>query len=214
VHTQLVSTGKVTRGRIGVQIQEVNAQFADAFGLDRPRGALVGQVIDDGPAAKAGIKTGDVILSVDGKTVERSSQLPSVVSAIKPGTSAKVEVWRDRSSKIINVRVDEFPEETQKVANRNIPEPAAKADKLGLSVRPLGADERKNAETEGYLLVEDVDGPAAKAGVRPGDVIIGVNGKSVKSIAELRNATSDGSKTVAILLERDGNQLFLPIRIL
>jgi serine protease Do len=214
VQTQLVSTGKVTRGRIGVQIQEVNAQFADAFGLDRPRGALVGQVIDDGPAAKAGIKTGDVILSVDGKTVERSSQLPSVVSAIKPGTSAKVEVWRDRSSKIINVRVDEFPEETQKVANRNIPEPAAKADKLGLSVRPLGADERKNAETEGYLLVEDVDGPAAKAGVRPGDVIIGVNGKTVRSIAELRNATSDGSKTVAILLERDGNQLFLPIRIL
>ncbi len=213
VQMQLVSTGKVSRGRIGVQIQEVNAQFADAFGLDRPRGALVGQVIDDGPAAKAGIKTGDVILSVDGTTVERSSQLPSVVSAIKPGTSAKVEVWRDRASKVINVRVDEFPEETQKVANRNIPEPAAKADKLGLSVRPLGADERKNAETEGYLLVEDVDGPAAKAGVRPGDVIIGVNGKSVKSIAELRNATSDGSKTVAILLERDGNQLFLPIRI-
>jgi len=213
VQTQLVSTGKVTRGRIGVQIQEVNAQFADAFGLDRPRGALVTQVISDGPAAKAGIRTGDVILSVDGKPVERSTQLPSVISAIKPGNTAKVEVWRDRSSKPLNVKVDEFPEENLRVANRNIEEPAAKADKLGLSVRPLGADERKNAETEGYLLVEDVDGPAAAAGVRPGDVILGVNGKSVKSIADLRNATASGSKTVAILLERDGAQLFLPIRI-
>jgi serine protease Do len=212
VQTQLVSTGKVTRGRIGVQIQEVNAQFADAFGLDRPRGALVGAVVEDGPAAKAGVKTGDVILSVDGKPVERSTQLPSVVSAIKPGTAARLEVWREGATKMINVKVDEFPEETRRVANNNVEEPA-KADKLGLSVRPLGADERRSAETEGYLLVEDVAGPAAQAGVRPGDVILGVNGKAVKSIAELKNATSSGSKTVAILLERDGNQLFLPIRI-
>jgi len=212
VQTQLVSTGKVTRGRIGVQIQDVNAQFADAFGLDRPRGALVGQVIEDGPAAKGGIKTGDVILSVDGRPVERSTQLPSVVSAIKPGTTAKIEVWRDGASKIVNVKVDEFPEEVRKVSNDNVEEPA-KADKLGLSVRPLGADERRSAETEGYLLVEDVTGPAAQAGVRPGDVILGINGKMVKSLAELKNATGNGSKTVAILLERDGNQLFLPIRI-
>jgi len=212
VRTQLVSTGKVTRGRIGVQIQEVNAQFADAFGLDRPRGALVGQVIDGGPAQKAGIKTGDVILSVNGKQVERSTQLPSVVSAIQPGDTARVEVWRDRGSKMLNVKVDEFPDEAQKVANRETREPA-KADKLGLSVRPLGAEERKSASTEGYLLVEDVDGPAARAGVRRGDVILGVNGKAVKSIAELRDATQNGSKTVAILLERDGNQLFLPVKI-
>jgi len=214
VRTQLVSNGKVTRGRIGVQIQEVNAQFADSFGLDRPRGALVSQVIDGGPAEKAGIKDGDVILSVDGKPVERSTQLPSVVSAIKPGDTAKLEVWRDRSTKVINVKVDEFKEDVQKVSNERSgggsAEPA-KPDKLGLSVRPLGEDERKNSR--GYLLVEDVDGPAAQAGVRPGDVILGVNGKTVKSIADLRNATANGSKTVAILLEREGNQLFLPIKI-
>ncbi len=215
VRTQLVSTGKVTRGRIGVQIQEVNAQFADAFGLDRPRGALVGQVIEGGPAEKAGIKTGDVILSVDGKPVERSTQLPSVISSIKPGESAKLEVWRDRTARTVNVKVDEFKEEIQKVSNRSSggSEESAKPDKLGLSVRPLAEDERKSADTRGYLLVEDVDGPAAQAGVRPGDVILGVNGKTVKSLAELRSATANGSKTVAILLERDGNQLFLPIRI-
>jgi len=212
VQTQLVSTGRVTRGRIGVQIQDVNAQFADAFGLDRPRGALVGQVIEDGPAAKGGVKTGDVILSVDGRPVERSTQLPSVVSAIKPGTNAKLEVWRDGAIKMLTVKVDEFPEEVRKVSNDNVEAPA-KADKLGLSVRPLGADERRSADTEGYLLVEDVTGPAAQAGVRPGDVILGINGKPVKSIAELKNATSNSSKTVAILLEREGAQLFLPIRI-
>jgi serine protease Do len=207
-----VSTGKVTRGRIGVQIQEVNAQLADSFGLDRPRGALVSQIVDGGPAEKAGIKNGDVILNVDGKPVERSTQLPSVISAIKPGDTAKVDVWRDRGIKTVNVKVEEFKEETQKVANRDVEEPA-KADKLGLSVRPLGADERKQAETEGYLLVEDVAGPAAQAGVRPGDVILGVNGKAVKSLAELKNATASASKTVAILLEREGTQIFVPIRI-
>jgi serine protease Do len=190
----------------------VNAQFADAFGLDRPRGALVGQVIDGGPAQKGGIKTGDVILAVNGKTVERSAQLPAVISAIRPGDTAKVDVWRDRTTKTVNVKVEEFQEETQKVANRDADEPA-KADKLGLSVRPLGADERKQAETEGYLLVEDVAGPAAQAGVRPGDVILGVNGKVVKSLAELKTATSSATKTVAILLEREGTQIFVPIRI-
>jgi serine protease Do len=212
VRNQLVSYGKVTRGRIGVQIQEVNAQFADAFGLDRPRGALVGQVIAGGAASKAGVKTGDVILSVDGKTVERSGYLPSMISAIKPGDTARLEVWRDHTAKTLAVKVDEFQEETQKVANREVEEPA-KADKLGLSVRPLGADERKSAETEGYLLVEDVTGPAAQAGVRPGDVILGVNGKTVKSLSELKSATMDGSKTVAILLEREGVPLFVPIRV-
>jgi serine protease Do len=211
VREQLVSTGKVTRGRIGVQIQEVNAQFADAFGLDRPRGALVGQVIDGGPAQKAGVKTGDVILSVDGKTVERSGQLPGVISSIKPGNDARLEVWRDHASKFLTVKIDAREEEVQKVSNRDVEQPA-KADKLGLSVRPLGADERKSAETDGYLLVEDVTGAAAQAGVHPGDVILGVNGKPVKSLAELKNATAESSKTVALLLEREGTQVFVAIR--
>src|SRR6187549_3626029 len=212
VRQQLVTNGKVTRGRIGVQIQEVDAQMADAFSLDRPRGALVGDVIEGGPAEKAGVKTGDVILSVNGKGVERSVQLPGVISAIKPGDSANVEIWRDGKIKTVAVKVEEFQEETQKVANRDVEEPA-KADKLGLSVRPLGVDERKNAETEGYLLVEDVTGAAAKAGVRPGDVILGVNGKPVKSIAELKTATANASKNVAILIEREGQPQYVAIRI-
>ena len=212
VRQQIVDNGKVTRGRIGVQIQDVDAGMADAFNLDRPRGALVGDVIEDGPAAKGGVKSGDVILSVNGKGVERSTQLPGVISAIKPGDTANLEIWREGKTKTLAVKVEEFQEETQKVANRDVEEPA-KADKLGLSVRPLGADERKGAETEGYLLVEDVTGAAAKAGVRPGDVILGVNGKPVKSVAELKNATAGASKNVAILIEREGQPQYVAIRI-
>jgi serine protease Do len=146
VRDQLVSTGKVTRGRIGVQIQEVTAQIADSFDLDRPRGALVSQVLDDGPAKKGGVKDGDVILSVNGKPVDRSTQLPSVISAIKPGDTARLEVWRDKSVKTVNVKVEEFQEEVQKVANRDVEGEPAKADRLGLSVRPLDSDERRQAE--------------------------------------------------------------------
>ena len=189
VRQQLVSTGKVTRGRIGVQIQEVNAQIADAFGLDRPRGALVGQVIAGGPAAEG--RREDPATSSSASTARAWSVPRSCPASSRPSSRAtppRSKCGVKAAAKTLSVKVEEFQEETQKVANRDVEEPA-KADKLGLSVRPLGADERKSAETEGYLLVEDVTGPAAQAGVRPGDVILGVNGKPVKSIAELKNAT-------------------------
>src|SRR6185436_1642888 len=95
VRQQLVSTGKVTRSRIGVSIQDVNAQLAESFGLDRPRGALVGMVEDDGPGAKAGIKAGDVILTVDGIEIDTSAQLPGIIASKRPGTSVAMDVWRD-----------------------------------------------------------------------------------------------------------------------
>ncbi len=212
VRTQLVSYGTVTRSRIGVHIQEVTAQMADAFSLDRPRGALVGQVVAGGPADKGGIKAGDIIVSVDGKPVERSGQLPGIISSIKPGTDTRLEVWREKATKTLTVRVEPRDEEPVKVANRRDSAEPAKADRLGLSVRSLDADERRNAETQGYLLVEDVTGAAERAGVKPGDVILGVNGKPVKSLAELKSAIADGN-TVAILLDRDGQQVFLPIRV-
>ena len=122
-------------------------------------------------------------------------------------------MWRDRAAKTLSRqgRASSKKNRAEGRRTRTTEEPA-KADKLGLSVRPLGADERKSAETEGYLLVEDVTGPAAQAGVRPGDVILGVNGKPVKSLAELKNATSSASKAVALLLERGGTPIFVPIR--
>src|SRR5688572_10946752 len=114
VKEQLVKTGKVQRGRIGVAIQEVSQSLAQSFGLDRPRGALVASVDKDGPAAKGGVKPGDVLLGVNGKTVERSSELPPLVAAVKPGTRATFEVWRDGAKRNLDITVGEL--KTEQVA--------------------------------------------------------------------------------------------------
>jgi serine protease Do len=208
-----VSTGKVTRSRIGVSIQDVNAQLAESFGLDRPKGALVGMVEDDGPGAKAGIKAGDVILKVDGTDIEQSSQLPGLIAAKKPGSTVNLEVWRDGSIKHLTAKPVEIAEKGTKVANRN----GAQADetaKLGLVVRPLQKQEKQQAETSGDLVVEDSDGPAAAAGVQRGDIILGVNGKPVKSVEELKSAARNSKgKVVALLIERDNAQIFVPVRV-
>ena len=212
VRTQLVSTGKVTRSRIGVSIQDVNAQLAESFGLDRPRGALVGMVEEDGPGAKAGIRAGDVILKVDGTEIDQSSQLPGIIAGKKPGSSVDIEVWREGGIKRLSAKPVEIAEKGTKVANRDSEDADATA-KLGLAVRPLQQEEKRQAETEGDLVVEDVDGPAAAAGVQRGDIILGVNGKPVKSVEDLRTAAKKTKgKIVALLIEREDAQIFVPVR--
>jgi len=213
VRQQLVSTGKVTRSRIGVSIQDVNAQLAESFGLDRPRGALVGMVEDDGPGAKAGIKAGDVILKVDGHEVDTSAQLPGMIAGKKPGTSVEIEVWRDGGVKRLTAKPVEIVDKGTKVAARG-GDDGDEAAKLGLAVRPLQPEEKRQVETSGSLVVEGVDGPAAAAGVQRGDIILGVNGKSVKSVEDLRNAARNTKgKVVALLIERDSAQIFVPVRV-
>jgi serine protease Do len=211
VKQQLISNGKVTRSRIGVSIQDVNAQLAESFGLDRPRGALVGMVENDSPGAKAGIKAGDVILKVDGTDIEMSNQVPTIIAAAKPGSEVKIQVWRDRELKQLTARPEEIKEEGQKVAART--EEIDETSKLGLAVRPLAPEEKRAADTEGNLLVEDVGGPAAEAGVQPGDIILGVNGAKVKSLKELQNAAKKGGKVVALLIERDNAQVFVAVQV-
>jgi serine protease Do len=213
VKDQLIKTGRVTRSRIGVSIQDVTAQLAESFGLDRPRGALVGQVEDDGPGQKGGIKAGDVILKVDGDTIETSSQVPVLIANKKPGTPVSVEVWRNGSTKELSVRPVQMEDKSERVAN-NDTQQGDETSKLGLAVRPLTQQEKRQAETDGDLLVEQVDGPAAGAGVQPGDIILGVNGAKVKSIDELRAAAKKrNGKVVALLIERDNSQIFVPVRV-
>jgi serine protease Do len=212
VENQLIKTGKVTRGRIGVAIQEVNSQLADSFGLDRPRGALVSSVEPGGPADKAGVKAGDVILKVDGKDIDRSAQVPSIIAAIKPGAMAELDLWRDRGDKRIEVKVVALQEEGEKTASRNSDE-ASPSDRLGLAVRPLEPQERRQVKTDGSLVVEDVEGPAAVAGVQPGDIILAVNSSSVKTLADFEGAVKKSGKTVALLIQRDNAQIFIPIHI-
>jgi serine protease Do len=213
VKDQLIKTGHVTRSRIGVSIQEVNAQLAESFGLDRPRGALVGSVEDDSPGAKGGVKAGDVILKVDGETVETSSQVPVMIAGKKPGTPVSIQVWRNGGTKDLTVRPVQIEDKGERVA-ANDAQQSDETAKLGLAVRPLTQQEKRQAETDGDLLVEQVDGPAAGAGVQPGDIILGVNGAKVKSIDELRAAAKKrNGKVVALLIERDNAQIFVPVRV-
>jgi serine protease Do len=210
VREQLAKTGKVSRGRIGVSIQDVTAQLADSFGLDRPRGALIGSVESGGPADKAGIKAGDIIVAVGGRQIERDAEVPSLISGMKPGSSAEIDVWRDRSVKRLTVKIAELQEEGATVAQAGEGPQAENA--LGLTVRPLTAEEKQEAKTEGSLLVEDVTGPAAEAGLQPGDILLGVNGTRVKSAAELQAAAKKSGKTVALLVQRGEAQIFVPVR--
>ena len=212
VRDQLVKTGRVSRGRIGVSVQEVNAQFAESFGLDRPRGALVGSVEEGGPGDKGGLKPGDVILAVNGKGIERSAQLPGIIANIRPGSDAKIEVWRDRASKTVTVKVAELDEPLQKVA-------LDKADdddgysKLGIAVRPLDPREKAQTGGRGSLVIEGVDGPAVIAGLQPGDIILGVNGRDVSTVKELQSAARKSGKVVALRIQRNDAEIFVPVRI-
>jgi serine protease Do len=213
VQQQLVSNGKVTRSRIGVSIQDVNAQLAESFGLDRPRGALVGMVEDGSPGAKAGIKAGDVILKVGKTQIDTSSQVPGLIANTRPGSPVDLEVWRDGKVKRVTAHPEEIKDNSERVAATDT-DKSDETARLGLAVRPLAPDEKRQAETSGDLLVEDVDGPAAAAGVRPGDIILGVNGKPVRSLDELKSAAKKrNGKVVALLIERDNAQIFVPVRV-
>jgi serine protease Do len=212
VRDQLVKTGRVSRGRIGVTVQEMNAQFAESFGLDRPRGALVGSVEEGGPGAKAGLEPGDVILAVNGKPVERSAQLPGLIANVKPGTDAVLEVWRNDATKRITVKVGELDEPLQKVALNKADEDTG-LSRLGVAVRPLNAREQAQVETTGALVIEEVDGPAAIAGLQPGDIILGVNGRTVESVTDLQAAVKKSAKSVALRIQRNGAEIFVPVRI-
>ncbi len=211
VKNQLVATGRVQRGRIGVAIQEVNQALADSFELSRPRGALVSEVVAGGPAAAAGLEPGDVILAVDGKAIERSSELPPLIAAIKPGKQATLAVWRNKSEKKLRVKVGELEDEPV-VAARGTPGDGD-TGKLGLAVRPLTGDERERLDTAGRLVVEDAEGPAALAGVERGDVILAVNGAKVTSLREYRSAVDAAGSTVALLVQRGNAKVYVPVRI-
>jgi serine protease Do len=207
VEEQLVKNGKVERGRVGVGIQEVSASLARSFGLDRPRGALVSTVEPEGPAEKAGLKPGDVILAFNGKPIEQSSQLPPMVAATKPGTKAEMEVWRGGKKQTLGVVVGELPNEQVAAAKR----PAGQDGKLGLAVRPLKPDEKQELGVSQGLIVEDASGPAARAGIRPGDVITSVNGAPVKSVDELRKLVEKAKDSIALLVRRGDQSIFVPL---
>ena len=209
VKDQLVSNGKVSRGRLGVTIQEVNQSLASSFALPKAGGALVSSVEAGSPAAKAGLTAGDVVLKMDGAEIASSLDLSSRVSTMKPGSTAKLEVWRDGKAREVAVNVGEAPGAKTVAA-------AEKADlsglRLGVAVRNLSSEEQKEASVQGGVVVEQVAGAAAKAGIQRGDIILAVNGKPVKNADELKAAVKD-AKTTALLVKRDDARIFVPVEL-
>jgi serine protease Do len=208
VMEQILHNGKVTRGRLGVAIQEMNQNLAQSFHLNKPTGALISMVEQGSPAQRAGLKEGDVIMGVAGKAIASSSELPPLIAAMKPGTAAILSIWRGNAESKITVRVGEMAQEARS-SQGNLPD----NERLGLALRPLNPEERQAAGVSDGLLVLGVSGPAARAGILGGDVILALNGVPVHSVAELRGQAAKVGKHIALLLQRDDAKLFVPINL-
>jgi serine protease Do len=209
VSNQLQTTGHVTRGKIGVVIQPVTQGLADSFGLPQPEGALVSSVEKGGPAEKAGIEPGDVILKLNGQPLMDSNELPALVAGIAPGTSVNLEIWRNHASKEMSVTLGAL-EDKRTAANTA---PHAQGGKLGLAVRPLSPEERRQGNIQGGLVVERASGPAAEAGIQPGDVVLAANGAPVTSADELKSAVDKSKGHIALLIQRGEARIFVPVRV-
>jgi serine protease Do len=193
-----------------VQIQDVNQALANSFGLPKPQGALISGVEPGSPAEKAGLKSGDVVLGVNGKEINRLSELSGAIAATKPGNNARLQVWREGKSRDVDVKVAELME--QKVAMNNGGDSQTSA-KLGLTVRELAPDERAQLKTEGGLVVQNASGAAARAGIQPGDVILAFNDIPLKSVEQLKSLMKKTDKTIALLIQRDANRMYVPIQV-
>ncbi|MEP6884067.1 MAG: Do family serine endopeptidase [Gammaproteobacteria bacterium] len=210
VKNQLLAKGKVSRSRIGVAVQDINQKLATSFGLSAPHGALISSVDPKGPSEAAGLKPGDVITSVNGKPIDHSFDLPNIIADIPPGTSARIGLWHDHKAGTVNVKTVLLDDEPAQAA-RN--EGGDEGGKLGLALRPLEPKEQQELHTRGKLLVEDVSGPALAAGLQPGDVVLGVNGSGVASVADLKREVARAGHSVALLIQRDDQQLYFPVDI-
>ncbi len=210
VEHQLIDHGKVNRGRLGITIQTVNQELANSFGLGSPKGALVSSVEKDSPAEKSGIEPGDVILKFNGTNINRSEDLPPLVADSNPGSSVKVEVWHGRQLKEIGLRVAEIKNSVAATEKSSVPSNS----KLGLVVRPLTEDEKNEVDVSHGLVVENVNkGPAAKAGIHSGDIILAVNGTEVTNKEQLLNLVGTNQRNLALLIMRGNTKLFVPINM-
>src|SRR5271165_4923527 len=209
VKNQLQTKGKVSRSRIGVAVQDVDQKLATSFGLGLPHGALISAVDPKGPSEGAGLKPGDVITSVNGRNIDHSFDLPTIIAEIPPGNVAHIGIWHDHKAGEVDVKtvlLEDGP--VQKAANVR-----EGGGKLGLALRLLDPKEQQQLHTRGHLLIEDVSGPALAAGVQPGDVVLGVNGTGVSSVEELKREVDRSGHSVALLIQRDQAQLYVPVDI-
>jgi serine protease Do len=212
IKDQIVATGKVQHAKLGVSIQEVNQGFADSFNLASPEGALIANVERGSAAERAGLKSGDVVRKLNGQPIIGSGDLPGMLAVSKPGDKVALDVWRDGkivrlNATLANASDKSAPDEREQVAALD------KGAKLGLALRPLDPNERRQSGIPSGLVIEDAGGPAIAAGVMPGDVLLSVNGKPVSSVEQVRDMVSKSTKSVALLIQRGSDRIFIPVRI-
>jgi serine protease Do len=207
VARQIIEHGQVQHGKLGIAVQTVTQQLANSFGLQNPRGALVAQVSDGSAAAKAGLKAGDIILSVNGQPVNDSTDLPMMIGMMQPGQKVKLGVWSNHRQTTLDATLGSFSEGSL-VADAGS---TASGHGLGLQVRPLNPAEQSQAQVHSGLLVQGVSGPAEQAGVQPGDILLAIDGKAVSSVAQVRSILKSAGNTVALLIQRGHARIFVPV---
>ncbi|MGB0713576.1 MAG: PDZ domain-containing protein, partial [Gammaproteobacteria bacterium] len=214
---QLRDKGRVSRGWLGVLIQDVDRDLAESFGMSKPSGALVAQVLDGGPAARAGVEVGDVILEFDGTPVTNSAALPPIVGRTEVGKAVQVKVLRRGREEVLSIAIGELPEEGTQAGASGQPIGVESA-RLGLAVSDLSKDRREatGIGQGGVVVTEVKGGPAARAGLQRGDVIVLFDNAEIEGAVHFRQLLRDlpeERKTVAILVHRDGGPLFVPLRL-
>lgn len=215
VSDQLRASGRVSRGRIGVTIGEVTKDIAESIGLGKPTGALVRSVEAGGPAEKAGVEAGDIITRVDGRVVEKSADLPRIVSGVKPGSKATLQVFRRGANRDLSVTVVEFEaDRTTRTSEREPNKPPPSVGSLGLAVADLSDAQKRELKVKGGVRVESVEGAAARAGVREGDVVLSLDNTEVTGAKQFEAlvAKLDRSKAVTLLVRRGDVVNFLIVR--
>ena len=207
VKDQIVAKGRVDHARLGVSLQDLSAPLASSFGLATPSGALVSSVVPGSAADKAGLKAGDVITAVDGAPVQVAGDVSQRVGLAQPGQRMALAVWRDKSRSELAVTLGRAEPEGKQAAA------AGEGGSLGLAVRPLQREELRGSGLDHGLLIEQVSGPAQLAGVQPGDVLLALNGKPVERVEQVRDALKKKPRQVALLVARDGQQIFVPVEL-
>jgi serine protease Do len=216
VANQLKASGKVNRGWLGVVIQEVNKDLAESFGLDKPAGALVAQVLEDGPAAKGGLQVGDVILSANGQPVIMSADLPHLIGNLKDGSKAELEVIRDGKRQTITVTVGALPDEGQEMGGTPGTGSERSSNRLGVSVIELTAEQKKSLDLKGGVVIKDVlGGPASLIGLQPGDVITHLNNQAISSAKQFTDVAKGLPKdrSVSMRVLRQGRATFITFKL-
>lgn len=215
VHNQLKAGGKVTRGWLGIGIQEITKELAESFGMKNTNGALVAGVEKGSPAEKGGLEVGDVITKFDGKSIMTSSDLPRAVAATKPGKSVPVEVLRKGATRTLNVSIGEMPADPDEPASAAKSQAKPEANRVGLVLRELTPQQKKGLNGKNGLLVIEAQGNAAQAGIRRGDIILAVNNTEVQGLDQFGKilAAAPSGKTVALLVQRGENTLYVPVKV-